>query len=198
MVGHRRSASRRRLRCLAIGTIRRRNLPFGSGVEPLSIAFFERQLQRCRTLCRRSDRPQSACTLLVARPPADPGYFPIAVWLQDPRNAEAYKRAGINLYVGLWQGPTEAQLAALEEGRHAGHLPSEPRWPGASRRPDDRRLDARRRARQRPGGSRSQNRPARLRAADSAGADRRGLRAPPGRRRNAPGDAQPRPGRRQR
>ena len=44
-------------------------------------------------------------------PSSDPTYFPIAVWLQDPRNALAYKRAGINLYVGLWQGPTESQLA---------------------------------------------------------------------------------------
>lgn len=47
-------------------------------------------------------------------PPADPHYFPIAVWLQDPANAPRYKAAGINLYVGLWQGPTEAQLAALK------------------------------------------------------------------------------------
>jgi hypothetical protein len=47
-------------------------------------------------------------------PPADPGYFPIAVWLQDPRNAERYKHAGVNLYVALWQGPTEAQLAVLK------------------------------------------------------------------------------------
>lgn len=46
-------------------------------------------------------------------PPADPGYFPIAVWLQSPRNAEKYKAAGINLYVGLWKGPTEEQLDAL-------------------------------------------------------------------------------------
>lgn len=48
-------------------------------------------------------------------PPADPGYFPIAVWLQDPRNAPRFKAAGINLYVGLWQGPTDAQLAALKK-----------------------------------------------------------------------------------
>jgi hypothetical protein len=47
-------------------------------------------------------------------PPADPGFFPIAVWLQDPRNAERYKRAGFNLYVGLWNGPTDAQLASLK------------------------------------------------------------------------------------
>ena len=32
-------------------------------------------------------------------PPSDPGYFPIAVWLQNPRNAAKYKAAGINLYV---------------------------------------------------------------------------------------------------
>jgi hypothetical protein len=47
-------------------------------------------------------------------PPADPAYFPIAVWLQDPAQAARYKAAGINLYVGLWEGPTEKQLAALK------------------------------------------------------------------------------------
>ena len=41
--------------------------------------------------------------------------FPIAVWLQDPKNAGAYKALGINLFVGLWEGPTEAQLTALEK-----------------------------------------------------------------------------------
>jgi len=46
---------------------------------------------------------------------SDPNYFPIAVWLQDPGKAAAYKAAGINLYVGLWRGPTEEQLAALEK-----------------------------------------------------------------------------------
>ena len=47
-------------------------------------------------------------------PPSDPAYFPIAVWLQDPKNASRYKSAGINLYVGLWKGPTEAQLSTLK------------------------------------------------------------------------------------
>jgi hypothetical protein len=46
-------------------------------------------------------------------PPADENYFPIAVWLQSPRNAERFKAAGINLYVGLWRGPNAEQLAAL-------------------------------------------------------------------------------------
>lgn len=47
-------------------------------------------------------------------PPADPGYFPIAVWLQDPKNARRYQQAGFNLYVGLWQGPRETQLDELK------------------------------------------------------------------------------------
>jgi hypothetical protein len=48
-------------------------------------------------------------------PPSDPSYFPIAVWLQQPRLAPKYKAAGINLYVGLWKGPTEKQLATLRK-----------------------------------------------------------------------------------
>jgi hypothetical protein len=47
-------------------------------------------------------------------PSPDANTFPIAVWLQDPRNAAKYKAAGINIYMGLWEGPTEAQLAALK------------------------------------------------------------------------------------
>ncbi len=43
------------------------------------------------------------------------GGFPIAVWLQDPRNAGRYKAIGINLYVGLWRGPTAEQLDELEK-----------------------------------------------------------------------------------
>lgn len=48
-------------------------------------------------------------------PPRDSNYFPIAVWLQNPKNAKRYKEAGINLYVGLWKGPTEEQLAILRD-----------------------------------------------------------------------------------
>ena len=43
------------------------------------------------------------------------GYFPIAVWLQSPSNAERYRAIGINTYVGLWRGPTEEQLDALDK-----------------------------------------------------------------------------------
>jgi hypothetical protein len=42
-------------------------------------------------------------------------YFPIAVWVQNPKNAERYKAAGINLYVGLWRGPTAEHLEQLQK-----------------------------------------------------------------------------------
>ena len=45
--------------------------------------------------------------------PADPGFFPIGVWLQNPTNAPAFQALGINTYVGLSQGPSEDQLAML-------------------------------------------------------------------------------------
>jgi hypothetical protein len=70
-------------------------------------------------LCPESGRaadappPPSVYAKWKNGPSADPAYFPIAVWLQDPSQAKRYKAAGINLYVGLWEGPTEAQLAEL-------------------------------------------------------------------------------------
>ncbi|MGC8988597.1 MAG: hypothetical protein ACP5MD_00575 [Verrucomicrobiia bacterium] len=48
-------------------------------------------------------------------PPNDPSFFPIAVWLQSPSKAQAYLKAGVNTYVGLWRGPTESQLATLKQ-----------------------------------------------------------------------------------
>ena len=47
-------------------------------------------------------------------PSTDPGYFPLAVWLQDPSTANQWKNAGMNLFVGLWQGPTMQQLSTLQ------------------------------------------------------------------------------------
>lgn len=47
--------------------------------------------------------------------PPDPKFFPIAVWLQDPSNARAYAEAGVNLFIGLWKGPTEKQLEQLRQ-----------------------------------------------------------------------------------
>lgn len=48
-------------------------------------------------------------------PPARDDFFPVGVWLQQPKNAAAYKAAGFNLYIGLWQGPTAEQLADLKK-----------------------------------------------------------------------------------
>ncbi len=45
----------------------------------------------------------------------NPAFFPIAVWLQAPTNAPAYRAAGINTFVGLWEGPTDAQLDDLHK-----------------------------------------------------------------------------------
>ena len=50
-------------------------------------------------------------------PPKGADFFPIAVWLQDPRNAGRFRELGINLYVGLWEGPTAKQLAALKTAK---------------------------------------------------------------------------------
>ena len=68
--------------------------------------------------------------------PSDASFFPIGVWLQSPAHAPAYKAIGINTFVGLWNGPTEDQLAALansnmfvvasqnDVGLHSVHGPS--------------------------------------------------------------------------
>ena len=48
-------------------------------------------------------------------PLGDRTFFPIAVWLQNPRNAARYRAAGFNLYVGLWRGPTKEQLQQLRQ-----------------------------------------------------------------------------------
>jgi hypothetical protein len=48
-------------------------------------------------------------------PSRDAGFFPIAVWLQNPSKAGQYRDAGFNTYVGLWRGPTEKQLAELKK-----------------------------------------------------------------------------------
>jgi len=46
-------------------------------------------------------------------------FFPLAVWLQNPSNAERYRKAGFNTFVALWKGPTDEQLTALKRaGMH--------------------------------------------------------------------------------
>ena len=57
---------------------------------------------------------QTAADRQADGPLADPSFFPLAVWLQNPAKAADYKAAGINMYVGLWRGPTDEQLAELK------------------------------------------------------------------------------------
>jgi hypothetical protein len=55
--------------------------------------------------------------------PADPNFFPIGVWLQSPRNAAEYKAIGVNTFVGISGGASEAGLAALaREGLFAAAM----------------------------------------------------------------------------
>jgi hypothetical protein len=58
--------------------------------------------------------PASPHARWIRGPSADPAFFPIGVWLQNPARAGQYRKAGFNLYVGLWKGPTEKQLAELK------------------------------------------------------------------------------------
>jgi hypothetical protein len=61
------------------------------------------------------ERAKSPYAAWTNGPPAGADFFPVAVWLQSPANAARYKAAGINMYVGLWKGPTEEQLAELKK-----------------------------------------------------------------------------------
>lgn len=45
----------------------------------------------------------------------NPDFFPIAVWLQSPSNAEAYKAHGVNMYVGIWGGLNQEKLDVLKK-----------------------------------------------------------------------------------
>lgn len=65
-------------------------------------------------LCGQDRPTQPAAGDDARTEPAKADFFPLAVWVQNPSNAERYRAAGINLYVGLWRGPTDEQLAELK------------------------------------------------------------------------------------
>ena len=58
---------------------------------------------------RPSMSPASPYAQWSRGPSTDPGFFPIAVWMQDPALATRYREAGFNTYVALRPGPTEEQ-----------------------------------------------------------------------------------------
>lgn len=78
------------------------------------VCFLVMTMLGAATARATSKNAESLSTWRVGRF-ADKDFFPIAVWLQNPSRAPRYRAAGINLYVGLWRGPTEAQLSALKE-----------------------------------------------------------------------------------
>jgi len=44
----------------------------------------------------------------------DPGFFPIAVWAQNPVNAPAYRENGINMYINIYHGLDQKSLDQLK------------------------------------------------------------------------------------
>jgi hypothetical protein len=46
-------------------------------------------------------------------PVTGPDSWIVSVWMQNPINAARFRDAGINLFAGLWNGPTDDQMATL-------------------------------------------------------------------------------------
>jgi hypothetical protein len=59
----------------------------------------------------------SACSYAQKTPTNknEKGFFPIAVWAQNPKNAAAYKSNGINMYVSIHGGLDKEKLDLLKE-----------------------------------------------------------------------------------
>jgi hypothetical protein len=49
-------------------------------------------------------------------PSSSTALFPLSVWMQNPINAAGYRDVGVNVFTGLWQGPTEEQLGGITSG----------------------------------------------------------------------------------
>jgi len=45
----------------------------------------------------------------------DPDFFPVSVWVQSYKNAEAYKDIGVNMFVGVWGGLNQEKLEAFKK-----------------------------------------------------------------------------------
>jgi hypothetical protein len=67
------------------------------------------------TSASRADPDPTPVPAFARGLPTSPDFFPIAVWLQPPARAKDYRDAGFNLFIGLWRGPTDAQLDTLRD-----------------------------------------------------------------------------------
>src|SRR3954465_12417417 len=101
-----------------------KRLPASSGIVDRNGRKRSARLAIVALLCLTGAGPLSAAEALASPSPyarwtkgpsSDPSFFPIAVWLQNPKNATRYKAAGINVFVAVRRGPTEAQLQSLKE-----------------------------------------------------------------------------------
>lgn len=52
---------------------------------------------------------------LATAPFNDPNFFPLSVWIQAPHRAWKLRKAGVNMFIGQWKGPTEQQLQTLKK-----------------------------------------------------------------------------------
>jgi len=82
---------------------------------PLALKWIAMVAFTLAPACRAGELNADSYAKWTKGPPSDPPFFPLAVWLQAPSNAERYRQAGINTYVALWKGPTEEQLATLKK-----------------------------------------------------------------------------------
>ncbi len=87
--------------------------PLNRTTRPVCLFFFWLEILSLGCINPAGAR-ESPYAQWINGPSTDPAYFPIGIWLQDPRDAKAYKAAGINLFVGLWKGPTKEQLNRLK------------------------------------------------------------------------------------
>lgn len=61
-----------------------------------------------------SSKSLTLCSKNLSTINADPDFFPIAVWLQNPDDAISYKNYGINMFVGIWGGLDQSKLDLLK------------------------------------------------------------------------------------
>jgi hypothetical protein len=75
--------------------------------------FLSRFIAVSLLLCGPASFAQSPYAQWSRGPSTNADYFPIGVWVQNPKNAERYKAAGINLYVALSGRPSAERFDLL-------------------------------------------------------------------------------------
>ena len=95
-----------------------RQLPVAAGLAATIVALLSSSGARGEAV--PNEKPPATGNVYAKwqnRPFQETARFPIAVWLQAPRNAPKYQALGINLFVALWEGPAAEQIAELKRHR---------------------------------------------------------------------------------